>query len=81
MIDLQEKLAQLTSIPGELSERAAQAVLYRDLLSRGEISAAEYQDLLADLKRLDDIQLSAAELSNQIVFDQLVTLLSNIPIS
>lgn len=81
MIDLQAQLAQLTSIPGELGERAAQAVLYRDLLSRGEISAAEYQDLLADLKRLDDIQLSAAELSNQIVFDQLVTLLSNIPIS
>lgn len=81
MIDIQAQLAQLNSEPGILSDRATQAIQYRDLLVRNEISAAEYQDLLADLSKLSDIQLAARELKNQIVFDQFLDVLKNIPIS
>ena len=81
MIDIQSQLTQLTATPGHLSDRAQQAVQYRDLRARGEISEQEYQDLLSDLARLDDIELSAAELQNQIIFNQVLDLLKNIPIS
>jgi polyhydroxyalkanoate synthesis regulator phasin len=81
MIELQQKLAELTSTPGELSQRAQQALQYRDLVARGEISPEEYQDLLRDLTRLDDIELAAAELHNQILFNQFIDVLKSIPIT
>jgi len=80
MSDIQSQLAQLTTTPGHLSERTQQAVQYRESRNRNEISEQEYQDLLSDLARLDDIELSAAELQNQIIFNQVLDLLKKLPI-
>jgi hypothetical protein len=81
MSDIQSQLAELTITPGHLSDRARQAVQYRDLRARGEISEQEYQDLLSDLARLDDIELASAELHNQILFNQFIDVLKSIPIT
>jgi ATP-dependent Lon protease len=81
MMHLQEKLAAITRTPGQLSQRATQALTYHEQLTRGEISPEEYQDLLSDISRLDGIELAAEELHNQIIFDQFLDLLKTIPIT
>ena len=53
---------------------------YQDALARGDVTAAEYQELMQDLQRLENIQLSAAELDNQIAFNECIELLKNLPI-
>jgi hypothetical protein len=55
-------------------------VSYQDALARGDVTATEYQELMQDLQRLENIQLSAAELDNQIAFNECIELLKNIPI-
>ena len=80
MMNLDQVIANLSATGGELSQRVAQAVNYRDMLARGEITAEEYEDLLRDLDRLDNIQLSAAELDQQIAFHEVMELLRNIPL-
>ena len=65
---------------GELGTRVRLAVSYQDALARGDVTAAEYQELMQDLQRLENIQLSAAELDNQIAFNECIELLKNIPI-
>jgi hypothetical protein len=40
----------------------------------------EYQELLIDLQRLENIQLSAGELDAQIAFNECIELLKNLPI-
>ena len=64
----------------ELGNRVRLAVSYQDALARGDVTAAEYQELMLDLQRLEHIQLSAAELDNQIAFNECIELLKNIPI-
>ena len=64
----------------ELGNRVRLAVSYQDALARGDVTAAEYQELMQDLQRLENIQLSAAELDNQIAFNECIELLKNIPI-
>ena len=64
----------------ELGNRVRLAVSYQDALARGDVTAAEYQELMLDLQRLENIQLSAAELDNQIAFNECIELLKNIPI-
>jgi hypothetical protein len=56
------------------------AVSYQDALARRDMSHDEYQELITDLQRLENIQLSAAELDNQIAFNECIELLKNIPI-
>jgi hypothetical protein len=65
---------------GELGNRVRLAVSYRDALARGDVNNAEYQELIQDLQRLENIQLSAAELDNQIAFNECIELLKNLPI-
>jgi hypothetical protein len=65
---------------GELGNRVRLAVSYQDALARGDVTAAEYQELMQDLQRLENIQLSAAELDNQIAFNECIELLKNLPI-
>ena len=64
----------------ELGNRVRLAVSYRDALARGDVNDAEYQELMKDLQRLENIQLSAAELDNQIAFNECIELLKNLPI-
>jgi hypothetical protein len=64
----------------ELGNRVRLAVSYRDALARGDVNDAEYQELMQDLQRLENIQLSAAELDNQIAFNECIELLKNLPI-
>ena len=53
---------------------------YQDALARGDVTAAEYQELMLDLQRLEHIQLSAAELDHQIAFNECIELLKSLPI-
>ena len=65
---------------GELGNRVRLAVSYRDALARGDLNDAEYQELMQDLQRLENIQLSAGELDAQIAFNEFIELLKNLPI-
>jgi hypothetical protein len=65
---------------GELGNRVRLAVSYRDALARNDLNDAEYQELLVDLQRLENIQLSAGELDAQIAFNECIELLKNLPI-
>ena len=64
----------------ELGNRVRLAVSYRDALARGDVNDAEYQELMQDLQRLENIQLSAGELDAQIAFNECIELLKNLPI-
>ena len=71
----------LTPEPGgdrTVEVRAAQEL--GDARARGDISDSEYQELLEDLKRLDEIQLSADELDQQIAFNECIDLLKSLPL-
>jgi hypothetical protein len=57
-----------------------QAMQYRSAAEAGEISAEEYQELMSDLQRLDQIQLSANELDQQIAFNNIVNTLKSLPL-
>jgi hypothetical protein len=65
---------------GELRHRVRLAVSYRDALARGDIDEREFQELMTDLQRLENIQLSAGELDAQIVFNECIEFLKNLPI-
>jgi hypothetical protein len=65
---------------GELANRVRMAVSYRDALARGDIDDAEYQELLIDLQRLENIQLSAGELDAQIAFNECIEMLKSLPV-
>ena len=80
MMNLDQVINNFMNQPNALGYRMQQAVGYRDAAARGEISPSEYQDLLEDLRRLDDIQLSADELDQQIAFNDCLTALKNIPL-
>jgi hypothetical protein len=64
----------------EMGHRVRLAVSYRDALCRGDVTDEEYQSLMGDLQRLENIQLSAAELDNQIAFNECIELLKSLPI-
>ena len=64
-----------------LGHRVNKAMEYKDAMARGDISPAEYQELVSDLHRLDNIQLSADELDQQIAFNECLEMLKNLPIS
>ena len=80
MMNLDQVVANFMAQNNALGYRVQRAVSYRDALAIGEISQEEYQELLNDLRRLDDIQLSADELDQQIAFDQCIKALAALPI-
>lgn len=80
MMNLDQVINNFMNQPNALGYRMQQAVGYRDAAASGEISAAEYQDLMEDLRRLDNVQLAADELDQQIAFDQVLVALKNIPL-
>ena len=65
---------------GELGNRVRMAMSYRDALARGDIDERECQELMSDLQRLENIQLSAGELDAQIAFNECIEMLKNLPL-
>jgi hypothetical protein len=63
-----------------LSQRMQQALSYKAAAEAGEMSADEYQALMTDLQRLDQIQLSADELDQQIAFNNIINALKSVPL-
>jgi hypothetical protein len=61
-----------------LSQRMQQALSYKAAAEAGEMSADEYQALMTDLQRLDQIQLSADELDQQIAFNNIINALKSV---
>lgn len=81
MMNLDQVVHNFINQNTTLGYRISKAMEYRDAQSRGDISSAEYQELIADLQRLDNIQLSADELDQQIAFNECLEMLKNLPIS
>lgn len=65
---------------GELGDRMRTAVSYYEAAQRGEISADELRELLLDLQRLENVQLAAHELDQQILFNDCFNFLMSLPI-
>jgi hypothetical protein len=63
----------------ELGNRVRMALSYQDALARGDVSQSEYQELMCDLQRLENIRLAANELDQQIAFNECIEILKNIP--
>ncbi len=63
----------------ELGNRVRMALSYQDAVARGDLSESEYQELMTDLQRLENIQLAANELDQQIAFNECIEMLKNIP--
>ena len=80
MMNLNQVVANFMAQNNALGYRVQRAVSYRDALAIGEISWEEYQELLKDLQRLDDIQLAADELDQQIAFNECIKALMSLPI-
>ena len=80
-MNIQQVVANFCAQNNALGYRVQKALEYRDALARGDLNAAEFQELMDDLTRLYDIQLSADELDQQILFNDCINLLKNIPIS
>ena len=80
MMNLDQVVHHFLNQNNAMGHRVARAMEYRDAASRGDISQDEYQELLQDLQRIDDIQLSADELDQQIAFDQCLKALMSLPI-
>lgn len=64
----------------QLSKRVQLAIKYRQDAEAGKLSKQELDDLLQDLKIMDDITLTSQELDKQIMFDDCINLLSKLPL-
>lgn len=80
MMNLDQVVANFCAQEDNLGARMRAAQELRDARARGDIDQSEYEELLEDLKRLDDIQLSANELDQQIAFNECIQLLKNVPL-
>ena len=80
MMNLDQVVHHFLNQNNAMGHRVARAMEYRDAVARGDLNQEEYQELLRDLQRLDDIQLSADELDQQIAFDQCLKALMSLPI-
>lgn len=80
MMNLEQVAQNFLQQSGAMGERVRMAVAYKEAAQMGEISAEEYQELLNDLQRLDDIQLAANELDQKIAFDAVINALKSIPL-
>lgn len=81
MMNLDQATEHWQNRSGQLADRVNKALVYRGAAQRGELTESELRELLQDLKRLDDIELAAAELDQQIAFDECIDLLLTLPVS
>ena len=80
-MNIQQVVANFCAQNNTMGYRVHKAMEYRDALARNDINADEFQSLMEDLQHLDNIQLSADELDQQILFNDCINLLKNLPIS
>lgn len=80
MMNLDQVVQNFLEQSTELGNRVRQAREYQRMLTAGEITGEEYQELMRDIQRLEDIQLSADELDQKIAFYEVMQALRNIPI-
>jgi hypothetical protein len=60
--------------------RTRQALFYRNALASNEIGPDEYNDLMEDLKRIEQTQLSAHDLEQAIMVNQIIDALKSLPL-
>ena len=80
MTNLDQVIGNFMAQTNTLGHRMQQANSYRDALAINEISQKEYQELLQDLQRFDDVQLNSDELYQQGTFIECLTMLSKLPL-
>lgn len=80
-MNIQQVVANFCAQNNALGYRVQKAMEYRDAFARSDINSAEFQELMDDLQRLDNIQLSADELDQQILFNDCINMLKNLPLS
>ena len=80
MMNLDQVIANFSAREDNLGARVRAAQELREAYARGDIDYSEYQELLEDLKRLDEIQLSADELDQQIAFNECIDMLKSLPL-
>jgi len=80
MMNLDEVIKNFSEKDNQLAERVKQAAELRALAESGDITRDELVELLEDLKRLDNIELSADELDQAIAFNECLEAIAKIPL-
>jgi hypothetical protein len=80
MMNLDEVIKNFSERDDQLAERVKQAAELRALAEAGDITRNELVELLEDLKRLDNIELSADELDQAIAFNECLEAIAKIPL-
>lgn len=80
MMNLDEVIKNFSERDDQLAERVKQAAELRALAESGDITRDELVELLEDLKRLDNIELSADELDQAIAFNECLEAIAKIPL-
>ena len=80
MMNLDEVIKNFSERDDQLAERVKQAAELRALAEAGDITRDELVELVEDLKRLDNIELSADELDQAIAFNECLEAIAKIPL-
>ena len=80
MMNLDEVIKNFSEKDNQLAERVKQAAELRALAEASDITRDELVELLEDLKRLDNIELSADELDQAIAFNECLEAIAKIPL-
>jgi hypothetical protein len=80
MMNLDEVIKNFSERDNQLTERVQQAAELRALAEAGDITRDELVELVEDLKRLDNIELSADELDQAIAFNECLEAIAKIPL-
>jgi cell division FtsZ-interacting protein ZapD len=80
MMNLDEVIKNFSERDDQLAERVKQAAELRALAESGDITRDELVELVEDLKRLDNIELSADELDQAIAFNECLEAIAKIPL-
>ena len=80
MMNLDEVIKNFSEKDNQLAERVKQAAELKALAESGDITRDELVELLEDLKRLDNIELSADELDQAIAFNECLEAIAKIPL-
>jgi hypothetical protein len=80
MMNLDEVIKNFSERDDQLAKRVKQAAELKALAESGDITRDELVELLEDLKRLDNIELSADELDQAIAFNECLEAIAKIPL-
>lgn len=80
MMNLDEVIKNFSERDNQLAQRVQQAAELKALAEAGDITRDELVELLEDLKRLNNIELSADELDQAIAFNECLEAIAKIPL-